>query len=156
MIIKVVGEQQKKAAIQMISSLHFDPVMQVEVREWKENRSLAQLRLYWMWVTQYAADQGLTKEEAHHFFKEKLLLPIYCRDKPDYNELIESVRKVWRTGEKVMACQMKDAIVDLTSTRDADVDQFSEYLDDMDKFCLSNQIYLSRPEDMYREAMNKD
>ena len=52
-----------------------------------------------------------------------------------------------------MAKAMHNEIVELTSTVKADVDQMSEYLDDIDKFCLTHQIYLERPEDMYREAM---
>ena len=94
MIIKITGEQQREAGIEMIGSLPLDPVKQIEITDWKENRSLAQNRLYWKWVTQYAGEAGLIKEEAHKLFKGELLIRIYERDNPSYGVLMQSIRKV--------------------------------------------------------------
>ena len=151
--IKVLGQIQKDRCFEIIQALPEVAPIKVEISLWKDNASLAQRGLYWVWMTQYAGEVGLLKDEAHLFFKEKFLVNIYERDNPSYCELIDSIRKVWMAGEKKMAVSMRKAVIELTSINDADVEQFCEYLDDIDKFCMTQQIYLERRDDMYREAM---
>ena len=155
MRIRLTSQTQKDHACQVIQGLP-DGKKVIKILDDKDIRSNAQNSLYWVWVTQLAGEQGLTKDEVHHYLKEKFLVRIYERDDPDgYGAMIESIRKVWRSGDKLTAMSIKDQVVDLTSTTNAEVPQFSEFLDDIDKDSIGKGIYLSRPEDLYREAMGQ-
>ena len=54
---------------------------------------------------------------------------------------------------KAEAQQLIDHIADLTSTTKATVEQFTEYLNDIDQGALSAGIVLPKPEDRYPIAM---
>ena len=151
--IRIIGQEQKDRACEMIQALDPSNRMLVEIRNQKENRSLAQNGLYFTWVTFLAGEEGHTKEEMHKLLKSRFLSGIYQRDKPEFAELVESIREVWRSGSPEMAKKMMDGVNNLISIKDADIDQFREYLDDIDKDALQRGINLIRPDEMYREAM---
>lgn len=153
MRIVLVGQAQKDHACQVIQSMP-DGKKVVTITDHKDIRSGAQNSLYWVWVTRLAGEWGMTKDEVHKMLKGKFLVRIYERDDPEgFGMSVQALRKLWKAGFKEDAQHLMDQIVDLTSTTSASVEQFTEYLDDIDKDALSKGVYLDRPEDTYREAM---
>ncbi len=155
MKLTLTSQQQKDRAIEYLKALDISKPMLLVVTEAKKNRSAAQNALLWKYYTQLAAEGGYTKEEVHHDAKKRFLSKIYERDLPEYAEMVGTVRKMYSAGFKDDSTQLHDSIVKLTSTTTATVKQFSEYLDDIDKDAMQRGIFLERPEDMYREAMNQ-
>lgn len=141
------------AAVGYIQGQPSAPTLEVIVREHKSDRSTAQNALYWLWVTVLAGEHGLTKEDVHADLKKRLLLPIYERDDLGYGAMVQAVRKVHTEGYREDAQALADEIVRLTSTTRANVDQFTEYLNEIEKDSVGKGIYLPHPEDRYREAM---
>ncbi len=45
----------------------------ISVKECRETRSIAQNKLYWLWLTCIADETGNNKDALHEFFKEKYL-----------------------------------------------------------------------------------
>jgi hypothetical protein len=140
-------------ACRFISSLPHKPLHEIIVRPHKKDRTVAQNSLMWLWFTHLAGELGETKDEIHYRYKKQYLVHIYERDNPDYAAMVEAVRKVYREGDKETAEHLHDGIVKLTSTRDANVEQFTEYLTDIDRDALDKHISLPRPEDRYYLAM---
>lgn len=149
------SQQHKDRACEFIQELQLDRPWLLVISEKKKNRSAAQNSLYWKWVTQLAGEEGSTKEEVHHERKRRFLAIIYERDSPKYAEMIGTVRKMWGAGFKQDSESLHNGIIELTSTTTATVKQFREYLEDIEKLAIQQDIFLERPEDMYREAMNK-
>ena len=143
----------KKTAANMVFEMPVEPLHECIVRPHKKDRSVAQNALLWMWYTIIAGELGETKEEIHNIYKGKILVHIYERDDVEYAAMVEAVREVHRKGMKVEAKRLADAIVDLTSTTRANVDQFTEYLNDIEKDAISKGIALPHPEDRYYDAM---
>lgn len=150
--IVILGKLQKDSACEFIQALP-DGRHVVEIFADKDRRSLAQNSLYWVFLTQIAGEQGLTKEEVHHDIKKRLLSIILERDFAWYSDLISSIRSVWKTGAKDTANIIFDNVVRLASTRDIDHIQFMELLTDIEKDCVTRGIYLTHPEDLYHDAM---
>jgi hypothetical protein len=142
-----------QAARNFLASLPLEPIQELIVRDAKKDRTAAQNSLYWHWLTIIASELGSTKEDQHTYYKKHILVHIYERDDADYAEMIESVRRVHRQGNIKDAKHLADMIVRLTSTTDASVKQFTEYLNELEKDAFEKGITLPHPEDRYYEAM---
>lgn len=130
-----------------------EPTLEVVIKEQQQDRSLAQNGLLWTWQTIIADEWGWTKDEVHEHFKKRFLVRIYERDNNDYAAMIQAVRKVYTNGMKTEAKVMEKEIVRLTSTTTADVKQFTEYLNDIEKEMASKGVSLPHPADRYYQAM---
>ena len=151
-IILTDGETKQRAA-DMILALPDIPVHQMQIKLHKVDRSLAQNGLYWVWLTIIAGERGQVKDEIHLECKKRFLIPIFERDNPEYAEMIQSVRTVWKSGLHKDAHSLKRQIIKLTSTRDADTKQFTEYLNDIERDAQEKGVWLPHPEDQYNQAM---
>jgi len=152
--INIVGEKQIAYAMEVVSKLPTDKGMVVEITKQKDRRSVAQNRLYWSWVTELAGEDGLTKEEEHLILKKRILAPLFIRDDiKGFAQTVTLIREVWRSGLSEKAQHLYDGVCQWISTRDCSVELFSEYLDDIEKDAMSRGIILTRPEDLYRDAM---
>ena len=129
------------------------PLIEVVVRNYKKDRSLMQNALLWLWQTVISEELGWSKEEVHYDMKKRLLVPIYERDDLGYAGMIQAVRRVYAGGSRDDANAMFKQIVKLTSTTDANVKQFTEYLNDIERDMMSKGISLPHPEDRYYDAM---
>lgn len=147
------SEDVKQAACNFIAALSLEPLQEVIIRDAKKDRTAAQNSLYWMWLTIIASELGNTKDDQHTYYKKQILVHIYERDDASYAEMLEAVRRVHRQGNKKDAQHLADMIVELTSTTRADVGQFTEYLNDIEKDAFGKGITLPHPEDRYYEAM---
>jgi len=109
-------------------------------------RSIAQNQLYWRWLTamqntQAEQHKGTLKEDWHVLMKEKYLCKIFERDDQSYAELMQTLRELYKHDQQ-QAMKLRNGVLDLTSTTQASVKQFSELLTCMDRFCGSEGIQL--------------
>jgi len=120
----------------------------VRVDQKEDDRSKAQNRLYWKWLTQWAKHQGSDKDSEHLFFKKNFLARIYDRDDVgQYRATFQAVRTL--KDEKHPAYeQVASGLIELISTADASVRQFTEYLNDIHVFCNKHGCWLDTPEDL--------
>lgn len=120
----------------------------VRIDQRQEDRSKAQNRLYWLWMSQWAKHQGTDKDAEHLFFKKQFLARIYHRDDVGlYRNTFAAVKALKvKCPEEYQA--VADGLNELITTTDASVEQFTEYLNDIHAFCLKHGKYLSTPDDL--------
>ncbi|MGZ5029043.1 MAG: hypothetical protein ACXWAT_00740 [Methylobacter sp.] len=146
-------------AIEAIKAIRSEPVMVVTIDEYKDDRSAAQNRLYWAWMhdcmtTTTNEHSGNDKDWWHLFFKEKSLLNIYIRD--NVNGTADTMAALFDVKVNCGAetyNNMKKFVIENISTTDANVVQFTEYLNDIQRFCGSVGISLRTDSAMFRRAM---
>ena len=127
MIIR--SQEDKNKALNRISMLATDKPWQVEIKPYKKNRTLAQNKLMWLWLTCIGDDIGYTPEEMYDIMVDKLL--------PD--EYIEYGGKQIKKNK---------------STSRLNTKEFTVFLEHMDRWAVSEMgIVLPSPEDLYYEAM---
>ncbi|ENV79494.1 MULTISPECIES: hypothetical protein [Acinetobacter] len=120
----------------------------VRVDQKEDDRSKAQNRLYWKWLTQWAKHQGSDKDTEHLFFKRKFLSVIFYRDDVgQYRNTFDAV-KVLKQQKHPMYQYVASGLNELISTTDASVQQFTEYLNDIHAFCNKQGCWLETPEDL--------
>lgn len=120
----------------------------VNIQEDDKDRSKAQNRLYWKWLTQWSKRQGTDKDSEHLFFKKNFLARIYDRDDVgQYRSTFAAVKKL-KEEQHSMYQQVADGLNELISTTDASIAQFTEYLNDIHAFCLKQGCYLETPDDL--------
>lgn len=159
MQIVVNSRQNRFNAIEAIKAIRAEPVMQVTIEEYKDDRSAAQNRLYWAFMhdcerTTVNEHAGNDKDWWHLFFKEKSLLNIYIRD--NVNGTAETMAALFDVKVNCGADtynNMKRFVIENISTTDANVAQFTEYLNDIQRFCGSVGISLRTDSQMFRQAM---
>lgn len=118
----------------------------MEIKEATDDYTAQQRALYFQWCGEIGAVTGESKDEVHQRLKLTHLKPIYERDDPDgYGVMIAAVREVWKGGQKREAKDLMAGIIRLTSITDSSKKQFNEYMDQIDKECLGQQIYLTQP-----------
>ena len=120
----------------------------VRIDQRREDRSKAQNRIYWLWLSQWAKHQGTDKDSEHLFFKRKFLARIYHRDDVGQYRKTFAAVKVLKDQGHPMYQQVADGLNELITTTDASVEQFTEYLNDIHAFCLKHGKYLSTPDDL--------
>jgi hypothetical protein len=127
----------------------------VTVTDKPEDRSKAQNKLYWMWLTQYGNHFGHDKEEVHYDMKKRFLTRIFFRDSKDpESKFSEQYAKTWEAigAVKMAECDqwkiLAHGVIDATSTRDADVEQFTEYLNEILNFARKHGCHLKIPDDL--------
>ena len=120
----------------------------VRIDQRQEDRSKAQNRLYWLWVSQWAKHQGTDKDAEHLYFKRHMLARIYARDDVGQYRKTFAAVKVLKEQQHPMYQQVADGLNELITTTDASVDQFTEYLNDIHAFCNKQGCWLSTPDDL--------
>jgi hypothetical protein len=145
--IIITSEEVRKRVLLIIESLPLEVAHEIEIREYKKDRSKDQNALYWKWLTVIGNELGETKEDVHERYKDKFLVHIYERDCPDYADMIQGLRAVWRHGMEKEALSLKKRVVELTSTSTATVKQMTEYLDSIEHDAASLAIRLPHPDD---------
>lgn len=124
-----------------------EEVLEVTIQPEKRKRSLAQNRLYWSWVTQWANHTGDSEARAHHIFKYKFLVTIFYRDDEQYAAMCDSV-KVLKGIDRGHYDKIAAHVIRQTSTTDASVKQMTEYLDRVERYCYANDFKLTIPQEL--------
>ena len=136
---RIVNDDVRRNCLAAIQRLPDEPVHEVIIKPFRKNRSLAQNRLYWMWLREIrdfleaATGQHYSDEELHDFYRKRFL----------------PTRVIEINGETDIARK---------STRRLTVKQFSEYLERLEYYCLhelQEPLYLTRPPSIYDEAMGR-
>ena len=122
--------------------------LRVVIDQKQEDRSKAQNRLYWKWLSQWSKHQGTDKDSEHLYFKKHFLARIYYRDDVgQYRETFDAV-KVLKDQKHPVYQYVADGLNELISTTDASVEQFTEYLNDIHGWCNKHGCYLMTPDDL--------
>lgn len=124
-----------------------EEVLEVTIQPESRKRSLAQNRLYWSWVTQWANHTGDSEARAHHVFKYKFLVTIFYRDDEQYAAMCDSV-KVLKGIDRGHYDKIAAHVIRQTSTTDASVKQMTEYLDRVERYCYANDFKLTIPNEL--------
>lgn len=118
--------------IRFLQALNPDVIWDVRIKPYKKDRTLAQNRIYWEWITIIGAETGYDKDDLHEALAGKFLAPSIAR-----NVLGEMVQR-------------------RASTAKLKVGEFTAYLEAIERFAAADLgIILPRPEDLYREAMGR-
>lgn len=124
------SERSKTMAHRMIDQLPEDGKWKVEVKRAESRRTLAQNRLYWLWVNTIADASGHRIDEIHQALKASFLVPITTVD--------------FKTGE------VKELIPTTTTMKVSDM---TAYLERIDEWAHQYGIPLVHPDDDYNLAM---
>ena len=129
------SRQIRDNCLGFIRDLSLDTAMQVEIKPYKKNRTLAQNRLLWLWNTEIAdhiyesTGERYSPEEVHEWMKAHFL----------------PVRTISIDNEAVLIRR---------STRDMNTKELTEYLEQIDFYAGANLgLQLTHPADLYWEAM---
>ena len=105
--VKIIlrGQAQKDHALKSLMNIEFNPdkLMELTIKPFKKNRSVAQNALYWKWMMICADELGYTKDGMHQTFMRELLAPIII-DTPSGDVMEYSTRKL---NVKEMAAYME-------------------------------------------------
>ena len=122
--------EQFKSALNALDSIPKDEVHELEIRPHRANLSARQRGLYYTWIPIISMSTGQSKEEVHLRLKGRFLVPIFEREKEWYRVLLESIRVVYQNGDRSTAMMQYKAVLRLTSIRDANTKEFSDYMED--------------------------
>jgi hypothetical protein len=165
-VIILDTQRSKENCTKFISELDTTEKKSVTIKDYKMTRSIAQNRLYRAWcddasktaINEFA---GWSPHEWHIEWKRMFLMPMYETAYDDIAELLETIREVWRQGMKQKAQDLVDFILGKTTpeaiitTKRATVEQFTEYLDSIQRDCHSKGILLRTDNEFYKLAMGK-
>lgn len=114
--------EKRSAAAGHVARLTASPLMAVEIKPHKRSRSVAQNRLYWMWVHVLSDYLGYDEQELHLLFRERFLgyEPVEIR------------------GETVHT---------LKSTTELTVRQFTDYLNRVARLAYYLEVTLPYPDE---------
>ena len=126
---KLSAPEDVLRAISFLKSLSLAKVWTLEIKLYRKDRSAAQNKLLWMWLTIIGNELGYTKDEIYEEMVD-LYLP-----------MIEMRRF---NGEK--------REVRLTTSK-LNTKEFTEFLSNIDLFASGMGIILPHPEDLMWEAM---
>lgn len=152
-----VGDECRKK----VDSLDIGGTVEIRLpRSAKEQRSIAQNRLYWAWMTDLERTQvnefaGYLKDWWHNEMKRRFLIPIFERDSQEYAETMQSLRDVYKSGMKKESKKLMEFILENTSITDCNVLQFMEYLRGIESFAHEKCVQLRTDYDYYHIAMRE-
>lgn len=146
---RLVNDEVRDNCVKTMFLAHQDSeeVLEVVIRPEQRKRSLAQNRLYWKWVSQWAEHTGDSEQRAHHIFKYKFLVTIFYRDDSQYAAMCDSV-KVLKGIDRGHYDKIAAHVIRQTSTTDASVKQMTEYLDRVERYCYANDFILTTPQEL--------
>lgn len=142
------NDKVRSNLIARLEMMSLEPVMEITIQAHKRSRSLEQNAHYWAILTVIGNDLGMTKDEMHEVYKEKFLLPIFCRDDVGYADMCSAVQAIPPGGARDRAWKM---VIGMTSTTQCNVGQMREYLNDCQNHAVSLGIRLPAPD--YKEAL---
>jgi hypothetical protein len=119
----IFNKFQTNQALALIQKL-LNEGKRVSISEVKENRTLPQNKLMWLWLSCLEAETGNNKETLHEYFKEMFL--------PLKSDIV-----------------FNKEIIKRTSTTDLNTLEFKKYLDNIQLFASKQGIILPNPEDRY-------
>ena len=138
--IRLIDHERLTYCYQLLKDIELDGSKEVVIRDYKSKRSLDQNALYWRWLEEISEQTGYSVEELHNRFKSLYMLQVYLAEpktkkQQDWIGLYDMIKE---DGTNAMIERALDTI----STTWADVEQFKEYMDRIEQFCISKEIHL--------------
>ena len=153
-IFTIKEERHKESAVEFLADLPLRPVCQVVIRDAREIRSTAQNSLLHKWHAEESEHTGELPDEVKRRYKKQFLVDIFMqREDGEYARLILTLRKLHKEGHKKDAVFLYNQVVDLTHTADASVEEMTAYLNYIEIDARQRGVPLSRPDDLYRDAL---
>ena len=116
--------------------------VEVVIRDQRNDYSAAQRQTYWMWVGEICKFTGDDDNDKHLDLKKRFLVPIYRRDDPDYEQMMQAVIA---SGN----AKIGRGVVGLTSITEASRAQMSEYMDRVQRHAAHDMgVVLTMPESL--------
>lgn len=134
------------------AAINDDKPLHVHVTTKQDSRSVAQNRLYWMWLSQIEKETGNDKDDLHFEFKKKFLIAIYERDDQQYAEMCHAI-KALRQSHSEQYAAVAAGVIRETSTTRMTPKQFTEYLNSIHDYTLVKLGILLAIPDELRFAM---
>jgi len=146
---RLTSDEVRDNCIKTMYLAHQDSeeVLEVVIQPEQRKRSLAQNRLYWLWMKHIADHVGDVDSGIHYDFKRRFLLKIYYRDSNSFAAMCDSIKALQDLDLQHYDMIAKE-VVSLVSTTKATDKQMSEYLDDIYRFCYAQGLFLLIPEDL--------
>lgn len=120
-----------------------DKPVEIVVGPYKRNRSAEQNALYRVWLSEIAEATGHTTEELHEDFKRRYVAFILQRDDPKFAQIVEDVKDLRRAGRNDEADKWRGHLLGLLSTTSLNVGQFTELLENVERFAADMGIILT-------------
>ena len=111
-------------------------------------RTLAQNRIYWLWVQVIADKEGKSKDYQHAWLKRNFLAKILCRSDAELVPVFESVKNCEQYMGETEYDEFALNVAKLLSTTKASVSEMTEYLNDIERFYFSEGLALPVPADL--------
>jgi hypothetical protein len=121
--IIIMNEQIRQDVISFIQSMNIESYVQVDVKDYKKNRTIDQNALYHMWVEIFCELTGYTHDEQHEVFKA-MFLPV----------IEKTVRGI--------------ALRELSSTTKLNTKEFSAYMREIEALAVEYGLVLPYPEEL--------
>ena len=128
-------EQTLGLILDTITTEPTDGTVQVSIHERKDSRSIEQNALYWgAWLPSLQEQTGYTVDELHERFKRTFMLRIYLAgaENEKQEQWVGLYDVIKEDGTELMIQRALQTI----STTWATVDQFKQYLDTIEAFCI--------------------
>lgn len=109
--LKVTSEEELEHVRKLLGELDLSKQWDIEVKEFKSNRSVAQNKRYWRLINELGSYLGYEPEEMHQMMKYKYL---------SYKQEM-----------------LGDEMVVIPSTSDLTIKEFIEYCNNVEKFAIS-------------------
>ena len=139
-IVREGDEERRSKAVEFLRMIRLNRDIQVEVKEYKRDRSLAQNRLLWTFYNVICKDIGYEPEELHSEMKARVL---GCDEKEV--EVLDDA-----TGElRKVKC-----LIPRSTTR-LKVAEMTRFLEAVEVLAASLGIALPHPIDLYDEAFGR-
>ena len=145
--ILVNGDRQKFNAIAQIKKLNYDEPHEVTIKPFRQDRSLAQNRLAFKWYKERADQIHNTPEHERNYCKLHYGCPILMVVDTDFAEIFMDAIHHLPYDQQLKAMEY------LPVTRLMKVKEFSEYLNTVEMMSATEGVRLSRPDDLYWQAM---
>lgn len=124
-----------------------EEVLEVTIQPESRKRSLAQNRLYHMWVSHFSQQTGISIDDVYLDFKRRFLLRIYYTADNQFAEMCDSIKQLEKLDLAKYESISKQ-VIKMTSTTKANTEQMTEYLNQINRFSYSQNIMLPIPEDL--------
>lgn len=124
-----------------------DEVLEVIVQPVSNNRSLAQNRIYHMWVAYFSQQTGATIDDVYFDFKRRFLLRIYYTADNEFAEMCNSIKALEQL-DLAKYDSISKQVINLTSTTKASVEQMTEYLKQIERFAYTQNVMLPIPDEL--------
>lgn len=128
-----------------------DKSLLITIAEAKQERSLMQNRLSFLWYKELAGQGDMKAEEYRAHCKLHLGVPLLRAECDKFRQQYDAIIRPLEYAQKLSIMMLP---IDMPVTSLMSVSVFSEYLKQVEQYWIEKGFSLSRPEDLYYKAIN--